>query len=213
MCVWHNIMYIITFNLICSYFCPEKFFQMKRSQCKDGLEIYKRFLTRMTRVSEFFKIAEVPCRAFTVAAHLCLLLMCHFFFSSAASGNRQKWHTWAHPGKTDRSFSIFYSFSVNFYLYYFAFVFWFHTNRACQWYLPTVLHVVWMSTISFFLLLCTPQLLLRDNNQTFTESCTKAIRCGSLVIDGPFCPPSLFTFRDAEWSLRLRVWVVSSAQS
>ncbi|KAM9805838.1 clathrin coat assembly protein AP180 isoform 10-T10 [Syngnathus typhle] len=36
----------------------EKFFQMKRSQCKDGLEIYKRFLTRMTRVSEFFKLAE-----------------------------------------------------------------------------------------------------------------------------------------------------------
>ncbi|XP_029360574.1 clathrin coat assembly protein AP180 [Echeneis naucrates] len=36
----------------------EKFFQMKRSQCKDGLEIYKRFLTRMTRVSEFFKIAQ-----------------------------------------------------------------------------------------------------------------------------------------------------------
>ncbi|XP_062321046.1 clathrin coat assembly protein AP180-like [Osmerus eperlanus] len=36
----------------------EKFFQMKRGQCKDGLEIYKRFLTRMTRVSEFFKIAE-----------------------------------------------------------------------------------------------------------------------------------------------------------
>ncbi|XP_054637362.1 clathrin coat assembly protein AP180 isoform X3 [Dunckerocampus dactyliophorus] len=36
----------------------EKFFQMKRSQCKDGLEIYKRFLTRMTRVSDFFKIAE-----------------------------------------------------------------------------------------------------------------------------------------------------------
>ncbi|XP_016893536.1 LOW QUALITY PROTEIN: clathrin coat assembly protein AP180 [Cynoglossus semilaevis] len=36
----------------------EKFFQMKRGQCKDGLEIYKRFLTRMTRVSEFFKLAE-----------------------------------------------------------------------------------------------------------------------------------------------------------
>jgi hypothetical protein len=32
---------------------------MKRGQCKDGLEIYKRFLTRMTRVSEVFKIAEV----------------------------------------------------------------------------------------------------------------------------------------------------------
>ncbi|XP_034144815.1 clathrin coat assembly protein AP180 isoform X7 [Esox lucius] len=36
----------------------EKFFQMKRGQCKDGLEIYKRFLTRMTRVSEVFKMAE-----------------------------------------------------------------------------------------------------------------------------------------------------------
>ncbi|XP_036405363.1 clathrin coat assembly protein AP180-like isoform X5 [Megalops cyprinoides] len=36
----------------------EKFFKMKKSECKDGLEIYKRFLTRMTRISEFFKIAE-----------------------------------------------------------------------------------------------------------------------------------------------------------
>ncbi|KAK3513322.1 hypothetical protein QTP70_012374 [Hemibagrus guttatus] len=36
----------------------EKFFQMKKGQCKDALEIYKKFLTRMTRVSEFLKIAE-----------------------------------------------------------------------------------------------------------------------------------------------------------
>ncbi|XP_052002956.1 clathrin coat assembly protein AP180-like [Xyrauchen texanus] len=36
----------------------EKFFQMKKGQCKDALEIYKRFLTRMTRVSEFLKTAE-----------------------------------------------------------------------------------------------------------------------------------------------------------
>ncbi|XP_028835290.1 clathrin coat assembly protein AP180 isoform X2 [Denticeps clupeoides] len=36
----------------------EKFFQMKKGQCKDALEIYKRFLTRMTRVSEFLKVAE-----------------------------------------------------------------------------------------------------------------------------------------------------------
>ncbi|XP_016397377.1 clathrin coat assembly protein AP180-like isoform X6 [Sinocyclocheilus rhinocerous] len=36
----------------------EKFFQMKKGQCKDALEIYKRFLTRMTRVSEFLRIAE-----------------------------------------------------------------------------------------------------------------------------------------------------------
>lgn len=32
---------------------------MKKGQCKDALEIYKRFLTRMTRVSEFLKVAEV----------------------------------------------------------------------------------------------------------------------------------------------------------
>lgn len=43
--------------------CPvEKFFQMKKGQCKDALEIYKKFLTRMTRVSEFLKIAEVKHR-------------------------------------------------------------------------------------------------------------------------------------------------------
>ncbi|XP_029895560.1 clathrin coat assembly protein AP180 isoform X13 [Aquila chrysaetos chrysaetos] len=36
----------------------EKFFEMKKGQCKDALEIYKRFLTRMTRVSEFLKVAE-----------------------------------------------------------------------------------------------------------------------------------------------------------
>ncbi|KAI1897260.1 hypothetical protein AGOR_G00081480 [Albula goreensis] len=36
----------------------EKFFKMKKAECKDALEIYKRFLTRMTRISEFLKIAE-----------------------------------------------------------------------------------------------------------------------------------------------------------
>nr|XP_005995053.1 PREDICTED: clathrin coat assembly protein AP180 isoform X8 [Latimeria chalumnae] len=36
----------------------EKFFEMKKGQCREALEIYKRFLTRMTRVSEFLKVAE-----------------------------------------------------------------------------------------------------------------------------------------------------------
>ncbi|KAJ8409181.1 hypothetical protein AAFF_G00242020 [Aldrovandia affinis] len=36
----------------------EKFFKMKKAECRDALEIYKRFLTRMTRISEFMKIAE-----------------------------------------------------------------------------------------------------------------------------------------------------------
>lgn len=32
---------------------------MKKTQCKEGLDIYKKFLTRMTRISEFLKVAEV----------------------------------------------------------------------------------------------------------------------------------------------------------
>uniref|UniRef100_A0A674APZ0 Phosphatidylinositol-binding clathrin assembly protein n=1 Tax=Salmo trutta TaxID=8032 RepID=A0A674APZ0_SALTR len=35
----------------------EKYFDMKKTQCKDGLDIYKKFLTRMTRISEFLKVA------------------------------------------------------------------------------------------------------------------------------------------------------------
>uniref|UniRef100_A0A674CLJ5 Phosphatidylinositol-binding clathrin assembly protein n=1 Tax=Salmo trutta TaxID=8032 RepID=A0A674CLJ5_SALTR len=37
----------------------EKYFDMKKTQCKEGLDIYKKFLTRMTRISEFLKVAEV----------------------------------------------------------------------------------------------------------------------------------------------------------
>ena len=36
----------------------EKFFEMKKVDCKSALEIYKRFLARMERVSEFLKTAE-----------------------------------------------------------------------------------------------------------------------------------------------------------
>ncbi|XP_067221076.1 phosphatidylinositol binding clathrin assembly protein b isoform X11 [Chanodichthys erythropterus] len=36
----------------------EKYFDMKKVQCKEGLDIYKKFLTRMTRISEFLKVAE-----------------------------------------------------------------------------------------------------------------------------------------------------------
>lgn len=32
---------------------------MKKSDCKEALEIYKKFLTRVTKISEFMKIAEV----------------------------------------------------------------------------------------------------------------------------------------------------------
>ncbi|XDV24617.1 hypothetical protein PO909_028739, partial [Leuciscus waleckii] len=36
----------------------EKYFKMKKSECKDSLDIYKKFLTRVTKIAEFMKIAE-----------------------------------------------------------------------------------------------------------------------------------------------------------
>ncbi|XP_059913078.1 phosphatidylinositol binding clathrin assembly protein a isoform X12 [Gadus macrocephalus] len=36
----------------------EKYFDMKKVQCKEGLDIYKKFLTRMTRISEFLKVVQ-----------------------------------------------------------------------------------------------------------------------------------------------------------
>ncbi|XP_074479666.1 phosphatidylinositol-binding clathrin assembly protein isoform X11 [Sebastes fasciatus] len=36
----------------------EKYFDMKKTQCKDALDIYKKFLYRMTKLSEFLKVAE-----------------------------------------------------------------------------------------------------------------------------------------------------------
>lgn len=32
---------------------------MKKHECKESLEIYKKFLTRVTKIAEFMKIAEV----------------------------------------------------------------------------------------------------------------------------------------------------------
>uniref|UniRef100_A0A8C4ZXE9 Si:ch211-200p22.4 n=1 Tax=Gadus morhua TaxID=8049 RepID=A0A8C4ZXE9_GADMO len=43
----------------------EKYFDMKKNQCKDALDIYKKFLCRMTKLSEFLKVAEVHTRTRT----------------------------------------------------------------------------------------------------------------------------------------------------
>lgn len=51
----------------------EKYFDMKKTQCKEGLDIYKKFLTRMTRISEFLKVAEVCLRWFFTAVAKALL--------------------------------------------------------------------------------------------------------------------------------------------
>jgi len=37
----------------------EKYFDMNKKQCKDALDLYKKFLVRMDKVSEFLKVAEV----------------------------------------------------------------------------------------------------------------------------------------------------------
>uniref|UniRef100_UPI00358FDB8C phosphatidylinositol-binding clathrin assembly protein-like isoform X4 n=1 Tax=Myxine glutinosa TaxID=7769 RepID=UPI00358FDB8C len=36
----------------------EKYFEMNKKQCKEALDLYKKFLTRMNRVSDFLKVAE-----------------------------------------------------------------------------------------------------------------------------------------------------------
>ncbi|XP_056347622.1 prefoldin subunit 3 isoform X3 [Oenanthe melanoleuca] len=36
----------------------ERYFDMKKNQCKEGLDIYKKFLAKMTKLSEFLKVAE-----------------------------------------------------------------------------------------------------------------------------------------------------------
>lgn len=39
--------------------CSEKYFEMNKKNCRDALDVYKKFLGRMDRVCEFLKVAEV----------------------------------------------------------------------------------------------------------------------------------------------------------
>lgn len=38
---------------------PEKFFEMKKAQCKETVEAYRKFLTRQEGVHRYLKLAEV----------------------------------------------------------------------------------------------------------------------------------------------------------
>lgn len=38
--------------------CTEKYFEMNKKQCREALDLYKKFLIRMDRVGEFLKVAE-----------------------------------------------------------------------------------------------------------------------------------------------------------
>lgn len=37
----------------------EKYFEMNKKQCRESLDIYKKFIERTDRVSQYLKIAEV----------------------------------------------------------------------------------------------------------------------------------------------------------
>ena len=57
-----SLSFFCIFSCVCHFvfvFCTEKFFDMPKKQCRDALEIYKRFLARMERCAEFLKVAEV----------------------------------------------------------------------------------------------------------------------------------------------------------
>lgn len=58
----------------------EKYFKMKKSDCKEALEIYKRFLTRVTKIGEFMKLAEVR-------DNLCVTSVCKWCHESGFRGH------------------------------------------------------------------------------------------------------------------------------
>jgi len=47
-------------------FFIEKYFDMNKKQCRDALDLYKKFLIRMDRVAEFLKVAEVCLQQITI---------------------------------------------------------------------------------------------------------------------------------------------------
>lgn len=55
----------------------EKYFDMNKKQCRDALDLYKKFLTRMDRVGEFLKVAEVSISC--NVRHRNSLNVCFFF--------------------------------------------------------------------------------------------------------------------------------------
>ena len=49
---------VILFNI--SMATTEKFFEMKKQQCRETMEVYRKFLTRQDGVQKFLQLAEVP---------------------------------------------------------------------------------------------------------------------------------------------------------
>lgn len=70
----------------------EKYFKMKKSDCKEALEIYKRFLTRVTKIGEFMKLAEVRDDLTVTPSWRKTKDHQTLFFPTADSWSWQKWH-------------------------------------------------------------------------------------------------------------------------
>ena len=47
-------------KILIQIFCfEEKYFQLSRKECKEGFDIYKKFVVRMDSCAKIFKVAEV----------------------------------------------------------------------------------------------------------------------------------------------------------
>ena len=60
----------VFWRFLAIYSLSEKYFEMNKKQCREALDIYKRFLVRMERVSEFLKVAEVSYQAIYLLFHV-----------------------------------------------------------------------------------------------------------------------------------------------
>ena len=65
----------------------EKFFEMKKAQCKDVVEAYRKFLTRQDGVNDFLSLAEVNDVLFSRNRNLAHVLV--YFVVTA--GRRWAW--------------------------------------------------------------------------------------------------------------------------
>ena len=55
--------------------CLEKYFEMNKKNCREALDVYKKFLARMDRVCEFLKVAEVCDLHYILLLYYCISLV------------------------------------------------------------------------------------------------------------------------------------------
>jgi len=63
---------VVEMKIVMVLWCLEKYFEMNKKNCREALNIYKKFLARMDRVCEFLKVAEVCTNYFVVCVLYCI---------------------------------------------------------------------------------------------------------------------------------------------